>query len=48
MVRSLSARRGHGRKQKTNLPTQVAWVGDQTQQGLAGALTTWFGPPAAA
>jgi 2-polyprenyl-6-methoxyphenol hydroxylase-like FAD-dependent oxidoreductase len=26
----------------------VAWVGDLTQQGLAGALTTWFGPPAAA
>jgi 2-polyprenyl-6-methoxyphenol hydroxylase-like FAD-dependent oxidoreductase len=26
----------------------VAWVGDPTQLGLAGALTTWFGPPAAA
>jgi 2-polyprenyl-6-methoxyphenol hydroxylase-like FAD-dependent oxidoreductase len=26
----------------------VAWVGDQTQQGLADALTTWFGPPTAA
>jgi len=26
----------------------VAWVGDRTQQGLADALTTWFGPPAAA
>jgi 2-polyprenyl-6-methoxyphenol hydroxylase-like FAD-dependent oxidoreductase len=26
----------------------VAWVGDLTQSGLAGALTTWFGPPAAA
>jgi len=26
----------------------VAWVGDRTQAGLAGALTTWFGPPAAA
>jgi 3-(3-hydroxy-phenyl)propionate hydroxylase len=26
----------------------VAWVGDLTQQGLAEALTTWFGPPAAA
>jgi hypothetical protein len=26
----------------------VAWVGDQTQLGLAEALTTWFGPPAAA
>jgi 3-(3-hydroxy-phenyl)propionate hydroxylase len=26
----------------------VAWVGDQTQVGLADALTTWFGPPAAA
>ncbi len=25
----------------------VAWVGDQTQLGLADALTTWFGPPAA-
>lgn len=25
----------------------VAWVGDKTQQGLADALTTWFGPPAA-
>ncbi len=24
----------------------VAWVGDLTGQGLAGALTTWFGPPA--
>ena len=24
----------------------VAWVGDQTQVGLADALTTWFGPPA--
>ena len=26
----------------------VAWVGDRTQPGLADALTTWFGPPAAA
>jgi 3-(3-hydroxy-phenyl)propionate hydroxylase len=26
----------------------VAWVGDSTQVGLADALTTWFGPPAAA
>jgi hypothetical protein len=26
----------------------VAWVGEQTQRGLADALTTWFGPPAAA
>jgi hypothetical protein len=26
----------------------VAWVGDLTQTGLADALTTWFGPPAAA
>ncbi len=25
----------------------VAWVGDLTQMGLADALTTWFGPPAA-
>jgi len=25
----------------------VAWAGDLTQPGLAGALTTWFGPPAA-
>ena len=25
----------------------VAWVGDQSQGGLADALTTWFGPPAA-
>jgi hypothetical protein len=25
----------------------VAWVGDLTQVGLAGALTTWFGPPTA-
>jgi 2-polyprenyl-6-methoxyphenol hydroxylase-like FAD-dependent oxidoreductase len=24
----------------------VAWVGDRTQQGLADALTTWFGPAA--
>jgi hypothetical protein len=23
----------------------IAWVGDQTQLGLADALTTWFGPP---
>jgi 3-(3-hydroxy-phenyl)propionate hydroxylase len=23
----------------------VAWVGDDTQRGLAEALTTWFGPP---
>jgi 3-(3-hydroxy-phenyl)propionate hydroxylase len=23
----------------------VAWVGESTQQGLADALTTWFGPP---
>jgi len=23
----------------------VAWVGDETQLGLAEALTTWFGPP---
>jgi 3-(3-hydroxy-phenyl)propionate hydroxylase len=26
----------------------VAWVGDRTQPGLTDALTTWFGPPAAA
>jgi hypothetical protein len=26
----------------------VAWVGDGSQEGLADALTTWFGPPAAA
>ena len=26
----------------------VAWVGDGTDLGLAEALTTWFGPPAAA
>ena len=26
----------------------VAWVGDRSRLGLAGALTTWFGPPAAA
>jgi 3-(3-hydroxy-phenyl)propionate hydroxylase len=26
----------------------VAWVGDQTQRGLADALTTWFGAPRAA
>jgi 3-(3-hydroxy-phenyl)propionate hydroxylase len=26
----------------------VAWVGDQERVGLADALTTWFGPPAAA
>jgi 3-(3-hydroxy-phenyl)propionate hydroxylase len=26
----------------------VAWVGDQSQLGLADALTTWFGPPKAA
>jgi hypothetical protein len=26
----------------------VAWVGDEAQLGLADALTTWFGPPAAA
>jgi len=26
----------------------VAWVGDPDQQGLADALTTWFGAPAAA
>jgi 2-polyprenyl-6-methoxyphenol hydroxylase-like FAD-dependent oxidoreductase len=26
----------------------VAWVGDLTQVGLTEALTTWFGPPAAA
>jgi 3-(3-hydroxy-phenyl)propionate hydroxylase len=25
----------------------VAWVGEGTDQGLAEALTTWFGPPAA-
>jgi 3-(3-hydroxy-phenyl)propionate hydroxylase len=25
----------------------VAWVGDLTRRGLADALTTWFGPPAA-
>jgi len=24
----------------------VAWVGEQDGAGLAGALTTWFGPPA--
>jgi hypothetical protein len=26
----------------------VAWVGEVTEPGLADALTTWFGPPAAA
>ncbi len=26
----------------------VAWVGDRTRLGLTEALTTWFGPPAAA
>jgi hypothetical protein len=26
----------------------VAWVGEQTDAGLADALTTWFGPPTAA
>jgi 2-polyprenyl-6-methoxyphenol hydroxylase-like FAD-dependent oxidoreductase len=26
----------------------VGWVGDHTQPGLPDALTTWFGPPAAA
>jgi 2-polyprenyl-6-methoxyphenol hydroxylase-like FAD-dependent oxidoreductase len=26
----------------------VAWVGEKTQMGLPDALTTWFGPPAAA
>jgi 3-(3-hydroxy-phenyl)propionate hydroxylase len=26
----------------------VAWAGDKTDQGLADALTTWFGPPTAA
>ena len=26
----------------------VAWVGEQTQEGLVDALTTWFGPPTAA
>ncbi len=26
----------------------VAWVGDGSQVGLSDALTTWFGPPAAA
>jgi 3-(3-hydroxy-phenyl)propionate hydroxylase len=26
----------------------VAWVGDGTDRGLSAALTTWFGPPAAA
>jgi hypothetical protein len=26
----------------------VAWVGDTTRFGLVDALTTWFGPPAAA
>ena len=26
----------------------VAWVGDRTDLGLPEALTTWFGPPAAA
>ncbi len=26
----------------------VAWVGDLTQPEIAGALTTWFGPPAVA
>lgn len=25
----------------------VAWVGERTQRGLADALATWFGPPAA-
>jgi len=25
----------------------VAWVGDESRQGLEDALTGWFGPPAA-
>ena len=25
----------------------VAWVGEPSEPGLADALTTWFGPPAA-
>lgn len=25
----------------------AAWVGEQSQRGLADALSTWFGPPAA-
>jgi 3-(3-hydroxy-phenyl)propionate hydroxylase len=25
----------------------VAWVGERAQEGLADALTTWFGPPGA-
>jgi 2-polyprenyl-6-methoxyphenol hydroxylase-like FAD-dependent oxidoreductase len=25
----------------------VAWVGQQTHDGLVGAMTTWFGPPSA-
>ncbi|MFB2603094.1 hypothetical protein ACE04B_13915, partial [Rhizobium phaseoli] len=23
----------------------VAWVGEETQDGLHDAMTTWFGPP---
>ena len=26
----------------------VAWAGDRTQEELAEAFTTWFGPPAGA
>jgi hypothetical protein len=26
----------------------VAWVGEQSHQGLIEAVTTWFGPPTAA
>ena len=26
----------------------VAWIGDRTDEGLAEAMTTWFGPPASA
>jgi 3-(3-hydroxy-phenyl)propionate hydroxylase len=26
----------------------VAWVGDVIRKGLPDALTSWFGPPAAA
>jgi Aromatic-ring hydroxylase, C-terminal len=26
----------------------VAWVGEQTEAGLADALTSWCGPPTAA
>ena len=55
-IAELRARIHYGREVAVTAPTAVlfrpdgyvAWVGEGTHLGLPEALTTWFGPPAAA